>query len=386
MRLPLWILNISLFFIALIALGFVLFSRQKPPAREDIEPVFYPQPIKTDISKINLSKIYENDLFDTYRKELPIPAEKNLGMPLPEPPLPRTLHMPPAPAPQFLEPLKITLKGIVAVSTDDAQNIAIVADIKTSKEVNYRVGDTFEDAQLLRIFKNKVVFIRANGQQEVLYLRQQDAKKDPAFAVLRDWDDVIKNLGDNSFVLSPTEFVKRIATLSDVIEMLDLTTVYQKGQSIGVRVGTLPVNSFAPLFGLIPGDIIVSVNAISVANSGNRLAAYKNVISMKLEDTLTVVVHRRDQEMVLKIKLSELEKNSAEKEIEQAALHEMNLYSDAQQERLRAFEQKHKLAPTVQEIRMHEKRAMVEKGRVVPNSMLQPDGQKKTDKVIEHEN
>lgn len=384
MRLPLWILNISLFFLALATLGFVLLSRQKPPSREDIEPSFYPQSIKTDISKINLSKIYDNDLFDTYHKELPVPAEKSLGMPLPEAPHARIPHIPPTPAAHFLEPLKITLKGIIAVSSDDTQNIAIISDIKTTKEANYKVGETIEDAQLLRVFKNKVVFVRSNGQQEILYLRQQDAKKDPIFAALRDWDDVVRNLGDNNFVLSPYEFAKRVPTLSHVIEMLDLTTVYQHGRSVGIRVGTPPVNSFAPLFGLIPGDIITSINGISVANSGDRLAAYKNVTSMKLEEVVTVTLQRRNQQIIVKIRLSDFEKKS-KAAAEQITLNEMKTYDDAQQERLRVFEQKHKLAPTMQDIRIQEKRMMMEKGK--SNSSQQPPDatESKSDKVTTHE-
>ena len=39
----------------------------------------------------------------------------------------------------------------------------------------------FEDAQLIKIFNNKAIFLRANGQQEVLYLRPKDAQLDPTY-------------------------------------------------------------------------------------------------------------------------------------------------------------------------------------------------------------
>ena len=52
-------------------------------------------------------------------------------------------------------------------------------DIRNMKLLPDKTGDVIEDAQLMRIFSNKVVLVRSNGQQEVLYLREKDAKTDP---------------------------------------------------------------------------------------------------------------------------------------------------------------------------------------------------------------
>jgi len=96
------------------------------------------------------------------------------------------------PKPKFLDPLDITLKGIIVLVHNDSKNRAIIADNKTNKELTYKVGSAIEDAQLIRILSNKVIFLRSNGQQEVLYLREKDAELDPVYTIIDNWDGIIQ--------------------------------------------------------------------------------------------------------------------------------------------------------------------------------------------------
>jgi len=372
MRHPLWILNLTLAVLVIVIAGFVVLSRERVPAREDIEPSVYAQPIKAEISKINLSKIYENDLFDTYKKEVAITAEKGLVAPIPEPPAPKSTKMPAPPPPKFLDALKVTLKGIITFSGDETKNRAIIADTKTSKEQNYKVGDTIEDAQLLRIFRNKIIFIRSNGQQEVVYLRSQDAKLDPAFALMHGWDDVIKKISDDNFLLNMTEFGRRVKDLAQFIDMLDLTTVYKQGASVGLRVGKLDDNSLGKAFGMQRGDVITEINGVAVTNNVNRTQIYRDCTAAKVDDVIKVKFERarNPKEFTIKLAQEKIEQEepkntkegkNTEKQGEQ--IKQSTSSEHVKTEQLKILEQKHTFAPTVQEIRSKERQMMLQKGR-----------------------
>jgi len=63
MRHPLWILNSVLLVMFVIVLFFMLLSRQPTPEWQDIEPARYVKPLEKKVSEINISKIYDYDLF-----------------------------------------------------------------------------------------------------------------------------------------------------------------------------------------------------------------------------------------------------------------------------------------------------------------------------------
>jgi type II secretion system protein C len=363
MKHPFWIINSTLFLFVLLALGFIFLYRVDIPEHETIKPHIYSRVKKQEI-QINISKIYENDLFDTYVKEAP-PHKEPEELPFPEPPLPQPVTIPEIPKPQFLDPLNITLKGIVVVRNDNTKNRAIIMDNKTNKELVYKTGDVFEDAQLIRISGIKVIFLRANGQQEVLYLREQDAKMDPMYAVLDNWEAAIQPLGINYFMISPREFTRRVTSLGQFIEMLSLTTAYKQGKSIGCRVGEVAEKSLGAHLGLQTSDIIISINHIPATTTENRLKIYKEIVDMQYDDTITVRLRRnKTDEMELLYKLEEFTPQPTSATPVPAGEEERKpLDKIKEEEKIKALEQQYKFAPTLQEIRTRERQLMFNKGK-----------------------
>ena len=276
MKQPLWIINSSLLLLLLIVGVFILVSRERVPSREPIKPE--PSTIQARVERptINSKKIYEKDLFDTYIV-VPVVKPSDVVLEMPPAPVARPPIVPALPTPIFLPPLNVTLKGIVTVSYDDAKNRAIIADNRTSQEAVYKTGDMIEDAQLMRIFTNKVVLVRSNGQQEVLYLREKDAKTDPMFAALSGWAEIIHEVRQNEYTVDPILFADRVKSLAQFFDMLDLTTVYKKGQNVGCRIGTLEKDSLGIMLGLQSGDIIVRINNIPATDTAHRLKIYKEL-------------------------------------------------------------------------------------------------------------
>lgn len=368
MKHPLWMINSFLLIFLVIVILFISFTRQQVPYRESIESTA-PAPLSYTSSTINIEKIWESDLFDTYQK----PAEEIEEMPQlqqPPPPQPQPVMIPEVPTPQFLDPLDITLKGIMIVTNNDAQNRAIISDNKTQREAVYKVGDQIEDAQLVKIMSNKVIFIRSNGQQEVLYLREKDARQDPTYAVIGNWSEVVQKISENKFMISSRAFINRVTSLAQFIDMLDLTTVYKQGTSIGCRIGTIAENSLGSALGLHTDDIVVSVNGISAGNTANRFGIYKTISNLHEDDTITVDLLRDNQEMTYTYVLHDFptvqptaqpepgKKGAPVATAPTAAVSELKP-TVREEEQLKILQGQHKLAPSIKEIRAQERKNML---------------------------
>lgn len=364
MRQPFWLLNSALLFLFISVVGFMLLSTVSIPEREDIMPIEYVKPITTTSSQVNLTKIYQNDLFNTVIPEAPAEQAPRFTATIPEPPAPHPIFRPEEPKPQFQEPLAITLRGIIVIVHDDTRNRAIIADNNTGQESSYQIGDRIEDAQLIRIMSNKVIFLRSNGQQEVLYLKERDAKVDPAYTFIDDWTTVIKPITATQFAVNVHEFAGRVHSLAQFIDMLDLTGVYQQGTSIGCRVGTITPPSLALSLGLERGDIILSVNGVPATTTANRFAIYQELTTCKTNRTIPVTVIRNGSEITLSYELRETIAKPVARDSQRRTADQIT------QEQLKRLEERETFAPTIDELRARERRNMLEKGKRPIQNML----------------
>lgn len=361
MKHPLWIINGTLLVFVLLSCIFILFSRVSIPEREDIEPILYTKIKKKKELDINTAKIYEADLFGTYRPVAISPDQKSDSL-FPEPPQPHAVEIPELPKPRFLEPLDITLRGIFVISTDSSKNRALITDNKTKKESNYKVGDSVGDAQLIRIFGNKIVLLRSNGQQEVLYLREQDAKLDTTYTTAHTWETVIKQLSATAFIVDPDSFAERVQDLAQFIDMLRLITAFKQGKSIGCRIGKLDEKSVGHALGLQAGDIILSIDGIPADTMDNRLKIYKEITSKKMNDSIVVNISRNKQDLSLEYVLKEL---TPDRNAQTPSSFELERI--AEEEKIKILKENQQFAPTLQDIRRRERQNMRERGTAPMN-------------------
>jgi type II secretory pathway component PulC len=300
MKYPLWILNSSLLFLILIVITFAFVSRQRVPYREAIVPEEGAPALEREGKKININKIYEHDLFGTYVPEVPLSEqEEKTGEDLPTPPTPKAPRTPEIPRPQFLEPLNITLKGIIVFVRDSDKNCAIIENNQTKQEACYKLGDTIEDAQLIRILSNKVLFLRSNGQQEVLYLKENEAQADASYASIGSWSDVVKKTAEHEYAINKHIFAERVPNLGSFIDLLSITSVYKKGISVGCRIGQLGNEALGKALGFEPGDLIISVNGTPATSTENRLIIYKGIMKPTENEPISVEVVRGNKPFTL---------------------------------------------------------------------------------------
>lgn len=246
---------------------------------------------------------------------------------------------------------------------DDQKDRAIIANSKTKVESTIKIGDKVEDSQLIRIMKNKIIFIRSNGQEESFYLRDKDAREDQGAQTSERWDSVIKKTADSHYQIDPDSFVELVPDLGQFIGSLDLITVYKNGQPTGVKIGTLDPVSFGRELGLRAGDIITTINNIPVTTVANRMKIYDTITSLPMGSIIEVDYVRSNSNSQLFAKLEEIGRPSSfyigkpGRPIAAPALTE----EDIQAQKLHMLEQKKTFAPTLDEIRRRERSAILNK-------------------------
>ncbi len=359
MKQPVWIINSSLLLLCILGIAMMYFNSPEIPERQEITPEV---PIRSKprvTTKINISTIYDNDLFNTYQPPLPQPEIKDYAKKMPVAPMPQPLYMPHEGPPHFLEPLPIRVTGIIIVG-DKQKDTTMITNIKTQEEVSYRLGSKIQDAQLIQILPNRIILIRSNGQQEILYLRKEDAVK--AEQEDRPWSTVIERINPTSYRIDPDEFTQKAKNLGNVIDLLDLTTAYKEGASVGCRIGMSGPKSLANALGLRVGDIIQQVDAMPATTTEDRLALYDYIIARKLGDSLTIELLRGNKKIKYIITLGELE-SAKSAIIKPGAVTSEKTEQEIEQEKIKLLEQKHHFAPTINQIREQERKAMWHHGK-----------------------
>ena len=369
MRHPLWLVNTAFLILLVCAAVFTFFSSQKPPKRVSLEPDAGFSQQATSARSIDISKIYENDLFDTYHKSAAPIVEPTFASPLPQAPTQSAPQIAPDTSQPFLPPLDVKIRGIITVD-DESHSIAIIADQKTTEQKNYKVGDIVQDAQLVKILPNKAIFIRSNGQQETLYLNEKDLETDPVLFEQREhWLHVVKTAQQGFYLVDPETFEMVTKNLAQFIDMLDITPVHQKGKSIGCRIGNIAPTSLGTALGLEPDDIINSIEGVAVTTTQERYDAYKKVISKDFGQTVVVELTRNNEPLTLTFRLHDL-KDPFDQTIDELKkanqlqnIHMIPSEEELNQERIKLLKAKYKFAPTEQDIRVHQKMSMFQQGK-----------------------
>lgn len=359
MKHPFWLVNDLLFIVFIAIVGFMFISQQKVPTAVPLTSNVEIKLPKKAVSKIDLSKIYTNDLFETYKQpEMKETEQEAPKITMPEPPTPQPVKVPLALPPKFLEPLQIVLKGIITLS-DESENIAIIQDSKNSTTKNYLVGDKIDDAQLIRIFSNKITLVRSNGQQETLYINQYDAEIDQQLIARANWSTVVQKKGPFDYLIDPIAFLQSIPNLAELIDTLNLITVYQKGKSIGCRIGVLQPKTIGSALGLQTGDIIESINSIPATTTDSRFEIYQKIISMDMGSTIEVNLIRNQQEITITYTLQQLEEPAVEAP---TILGKEKSLQEIEAEKIDLLRKQKQFAPTLDQLKMQQKREMVNYG------------------------
>jgi type II secretion system protein C len=371
MRSPLWAVNSFLLSLFIALSVFMLWSSGQKIRTQSLDGKAYTRsfdPTQKTTADIDIRTIYTNDIFGTY--SMPIPKDDiaiHLA-PVPIPPKPIIAsHVTQKPV-AFLDPLKITLVGIIA-ATDDTRNRAIVADTDSKQETTYRVGDVIKDAQIIRIFPRKVILIRSNGQQEVLFVNEEDAENEYEQRT-RTWNNIVRATQANNYDVNTQSFVERIPSLAHLIETFDLMSVFKQGHSIGCRVGHNASASALKACGLEAGDIITHINNIPTTNTNSRLKAYNSVLGAPEDAKITVKLTRDNKQLKFaytRTTFVEPPKTKAPatkgKAVNKPTVETPEHYQRQEEEKIKILQQRYTFAPTAEHLRQKERSDMLKTGK-----------------------
>jgi len=306
MKHQLWILNSTLLVLFLIAIAINDTLKKQPPVWRQQRIVFEESEKKKDPAAANAwERIYREDIFDTFVVPVITPVKQMFTTPIPEI-KPAFIIPPPEPKKQdFVAALNITLKGII-IAADENKNVVMIAD-ETNKEGMYHLGEMIKDAQIIKIARDRVVLLRANGQQDVFFLRKDDNLQDPASP--DRWKLAVKKLDDQHYDIDPREFGKEVETLGNLLERASVIgTAYHQGQPVGIRLGALNPNDVGAALGLQQHDIISTINGLAVADLNNRINIYNSITTMPLGSSIQVSLQRAEKNVMMTYKLAQIDK------------------------------------------------------------------------------
>jgi type II secretory pathway component PulC len=307
MRSRLWIINSALIALFIIVVLILVVGRPAFVAPKKLNFVPNALPARSSVMPaVDQVYIYEHDPFGTLggAKAIEQPTVQKVSIaPVPASPIMQQEMPAQAIVPSFLPPLTIVLKGIIYAQQENDHR-AIIEDKKTKREELYRTGDIILDAEIIRIESNKVMFLRSNGQQETVYVSYAEAHKDPLYQRAEGKYAAsipVRKISDTQFVVDPQLFVSYVNNLAQFFDALDVTTVFEKGRSIGCRVGVMAPHSIGILCGLQSGDIVTTVNDISTGTTKERLAIYQQIIEMQEGSVIKVALLRGDERKPINI-------------------------------------------------------------------------------------
>jgi len=175
---------------------------------------------------------------------------------------------------------------------------------------------------------------------------------------------MIKPVTNDVFIIDPYEFVRKVKSIAQLIDLLDITSAYENGKSIGCKIGSLSEESFAPLLGLVSGDIIESVAGIEAIDTTNNFKIYQYLTSAKKGKEIPVVINRSGERFTLTLKIDDINLSTLVdvQSKEARALLRKKTSEEVEDEKKELMQQKYHFASTAKELHDKEKSQMWERG------------------------
>ncbi len=198
---------------------------------------------------------------------------------------------PTQPKDNFIEPLNISINGIIT-STNEENNTCIISTT-TGEEKMYKVGDCVQDGILMEITKNSVSIIRPNGQIEKFKVGEiQDPNSSPGV------DSIVTKLEENNFAIDYLKLSKVILSLGQLVEELGIIPIYKDGICVGLKITRSEQGGISEALGFKHGDIILSADDIPLTDAVDRITAYDKIMRLNNKDSFKIEFERDSSKLV----------------------------------------------------------------------------------------
>lgn len=250
----------------------------------------------------------------------------NANPPAEAPPTPAAEPTPaPQPPPEVpLTPLQVKLMGTIAGTR--ARDAAIIeAPGQPGGQAIYQLGDTIQQATLVEIRPDCVVFERAKKQRETVCFQQDSAPSTtpqtsqsvapaqpqrtaaaPSTAMPLPTPSRAGEAGGvvqvdpSTWRLSRSLLLEHFANVGSLSSQANITPYFLQGQQQGFRLSQLKPNSVLQQIGLTEGDVLQKVNGLDIHSPQEALQAYQQLQS---ENTVRVNILRNNRPTTLTYEL-----------------------------------------------------------------------------------
>ncbi|MDY0132689.1 MAG: type II secretion system protein GspC [Desulforegulaceae bacterium] len=179
--------------------------------------------------------------------------------------------------------LKLKLMGTVVGFQN---NYAVI--LSNNKQELYTELDKIQDAEIKRIFRQKVVLTR-NGKDEILVIDPEEGQKSEYFASI---DSSISSSGEDKYQIS-REFVnKSLDNLNSLMRQARARPHFENGNPSGIAIDSIKDFSLFKKMGLENGDIIVGANGNEIKTVSDAIGLYNG---LKSSDSISLQIKRKGQ-------------------------------------------------------------------------------------------
>ena len=199
-------------------------------------------------------------------------------------------------SPMFSGPLvasnqNLELKG--TIFTKSLKPPAIIKNIETGKINMYESGENIGKIEILDI--NRAEVILREGKSRYVLTLPGGAVKQPKLINI----DIVKR--GETFYISREEVNKAISKIPQIMHDVKIMPHFSKGMPQGIRLSNVKKGSIFQKAGVESGDILKSVNGMSLKTPYHIFKAYKE---LKRENALTVDIVRNGEATVLNYAIS----------------------------------------------------------------------------------
>lgn len=295
MKQHLWAVNSFLLMLLCCTFLGISLLRQPVPKYKPQPPAEEKKPKKS--VQPSLEALYgPNDLFGLFI------APANAGIKTTDIPKPPQFSPPPAPqipknpTLKLVSPLAISISGIIFSPKRPDKSVAMIAD-DTNKETMYHLGETIKDGMIIKIAQDRIVILRSNGQQETFFLRKDTTidslnEKIDKEGKESEADKIARSTGENTYELSLEKFNRKIQSVADFLQELDLMPIYKQGTIIGFKIASKNPGVFHTSLGLQNGDLITKINGRDINNQKNRIQIYEDLKQIQPREKVTITLLR----------------------------------------------------------------------------------------------
>jgi len=186
----------------------------------------------------------------------------------------------------------LTLKG--TLFTQSLSPLAIIEDARSGQIVMYELGDDVDGLQIVRIRRGEIILNSSDGEFTLTLPSGGVSQLTTRMDNDEKWYNVVKE--GNTITTDRETISGVISRVRDIMRDVKIRPYSANGKKLGIAITKLNENGILKEIGIKQGDIIETVNDLTLNSPYQIFNAYRK---LKEKDQLIVKVLRRAKPLIL---------------------------------------------------------------------------------------